>query len=628
MEKRFILFILICLVLFPLYTRLVLPKPEPAPPTPPGSSGAADPATPAAPVPAPGAAAPLPAAGDPAGNGASAAAERAPEQFPPRTVLLENPALRIELRSEGAGIASVVLPAYREGDRDAPLTLASPELHSGTGLIVRASGIAGADVPLDAVSWELVEEGANRAVFRTPLPGGSVTKSFELPPEGYELEVAVTIECELTAARDAVYQLLGPERIRFDPGSTHPNQRVSGIHDPRGRIAHTDHEAVGPLPQRMRVHERPIAWGGLESNYFAWVIRPLKGAGPAEGVPVAAGAVPKLIEIGDPDSSRSAEYKHAQELGRQTYPYRVGFQLPIEPGRTDRFRVFLGPKDASILAAYEEHGYKELIDYGSLLGWLVRLFLFLLRTFESLTGSWGVAIILLTVLVKTLLHPVNKRNQRTMQRQQKKMAAIQPEMKAVREKHKGDPLKANQEIQKLFKEHGVNPAQMFGGCLMIFLQLPIWIGLINTFRLAIELRLASFLWIDDLTAPDHVLELPFRLPFYDSPWFNVLPVLYVIVTLINQRMMPRSDDPQMRQQQKMMTFMMVAFGFIFYEFASGLMVYFLTSASLGIIEQKIIRAELRHEERGGTGPAPAPAVGSTPRPGPALPGSAKAKRRA
>ena len=168
-------------------------------------------------------------------------------------------------------------------------------------------------------------------------------------------------------------------------------------------------------------------------------------------------------------------------------------------------------------------------------------------------------------------------------------------MKALREKHKADPLKANQEIQKLFREHGVNPAQMAGGCLMLFLQLPIWIGLISTFRLAIELRQASFLYIPDLTAPDHLSHLPFSLPFLGD-WFNLLPILYVIVTLVNQKMMPKSDDPQMQKQQKMMSYMMVAFGFIFYNFASGLLLYFLTSASLGILEQKIIRAELKREE--------------------------------
>lgn len=625
MDKRFILFILICAVSVPLYMALVMPKRAPVPPAVPGnpSPGApapGDTASRGVPASAPADTAPSPAGADaPLAGSSPAAADLT--SFPSRRVVLENPVLRLELRSEGAGVDSAVLPAYREVDRDAPLSLASPELQSGTGLILLASGIAGAEIPLDTVSWELVEESAGRAVFRYPLDGGgSVTKEFVLPPEGYDLEVAVTFRTEISAGRDGTYQILGPERIRHDAGSTGPNQRVAGLRDIRGRIVDTIHEGVGPLPQRLRITDRPIAWGGLESNYFAWVIRPDR---PADASPPH----PKLVEIGDPDKSRAADYEGAEKIGRQAYPYRVGFQLPIVPDRTDRFRVFLGPKERGVLAAHADHGYLGLIDYGSYLGWLVRLFLFLLRTFEALTGSWGLAIILLTVLVKTLLHPVNKRNQRTMQRQQKKMAVIQPEMKAIREKHKGDALRANQEIQKLFRERGVNPAQMFGGCLMIFLQLPIWIGLINTFRLAIELRQAPFLWISDLTAPDHVFELPFTIPFLGS-WFNILPVLYVIVTLINQRMMPRSDDPQMQQQQKMMTFMMVAFGFIFYEFASGLMVYFLTSASLGILEQKIIRAELRHEEGGGGGTAPVPAVKPAPIPGPALPGSSKAKRRA
>ena len=100
------------------------------------------------------------------------------------------------------------------------------------------------------------------------------------------------------------------------------------------------------------------------------------------------------------------------------------------------------------------------------------------------------------------------------------------------------------------------------------------------------------------------------------------PFLYVGVTLINQRMMPKSDDPQVRQQQKMMTFMMVAFGFIFYSFASGLMVYFITSASLGIIEQRIIRAELAHEEKH----AAEQAASAPPAPAPPKPGR-QVKRR-
>ena len=134
----------------------------------------------------------------------------------------------------------------------------------------------------------------------------------------------------------------------------------------------------------------------------------------------------------------------------------------------------------------------------------------------------------------------------------------------------------------------------FGGCLLIFLQLPIWIGLISTFTLAIELRHQPFLYIADLTQADHLFHHGIAIPLLGE-YFNLLPVLYVILTLVNQKMMPKSSDPQMQSQQKMMTFMMVAFGFIFYGFSSGLLVYFITSAALGIFEQRLIRAELKRE---------------------------------
>jgi YidC/Oxa1 family membrane protein insertase len=200
------------------------------------------------------------------------------------------------------------------------------------------------------------------------------------------------------------------------------------------------------------------------------------------------------------------------------------------------------------------------------------------------------------MLVKALLHPINKKNQAIMQRQQKKMAKIQPEMKEIKARYPNDALKANREIQKLMKEHDVNPAQMFGGCLLIFLQLPIWIGLFTTFGISLDLRHAPFLYIQDLAQADRLFQLPVALPFLGA-YFNILPVIYVILTVINQKMMPKSSDPQQQQQQKIMMFMMVAFGFIFYNFASGLMLYFLTSSGLGIIEQRIIRAELAAKEK-------------------------------
>jgi YidC/Oxa1 family membrane protein insertase len=268
----------------------------------------------------------------------------------------------------------------------------------------------------------------------------------------------------------------------------------------------------------------------------------------------------------------------------------------VAPGETyvQHFMLFVGPRQGEVLATYGALRFSDVNDYG-IFG-LVNLFIYLLEKLKTLAfGNWGLAIILLTVIVKLCLHPVNKKSQRSIQRGQKKMQKVKPQMDALKEKYKDNRMKLNQELQKVFREHDVNPAQQLGGCLVIFLQLPIWFALYSTLRYAIGLRQENFLYILDLTRPDHLFPLGVQLPILGS-YFNLLPVLYVILTLVNQQLQPKPDDPQMQAQFRMMSFMMVFFGFIFYAFPSGFMLYIMTSSALGIIEIKIIKAELARED--------------------------------
>jgi YidC/Oxa1 family membrane protein insertase len=186
-----------------------------------------------------------------------------------------------------------------------------------------------------------------------------------------------------------------------------------------------------------------------------------------------------------------------------------------------------------------------------------------------------------------------------MMRFQKKMQRMKPELDELKARHGDNRIKLNQEMQKLWKKHDVNPAQQMAGCLIIFLQLPIWFGLYSTLQYAIGLRQAPFLYIEDLTRPDMLFSFGYALPWIGE-WFNLLPLLYVILTVVNQRLQPKPEDPQMLAQYKMMTFMLVFFGFIFYSFPAGFMLYIMTSAALGIIESKIIKAELARDPEIGT----------------------------
>ncbi|MCA8959888.1 MAG: membrane protein insertase YidC [Planctomycetes bacterium] len=563
-EKRLVLAIVLCVAIFMIFTlnpsrRATPPKAPPQGTT--TESTTSDVVDPSG-----------TGTATPTGTGPDPAAQPEVALFPHDEDLhLASDKVRLELTTEGASVQRVILPDYHESDLTSPLTLVGPELRSDRALLV-SSGTT----PLDRVDWEVVAQSDDRIEFRYPLGQGEVRKRYSFhPDEPYLLHVDVEV-------RDTSldYEILGPERVRFDAGSRQSNQAVTGLGT--GEFEGVERVGVGLVPTvRAEDARTDVLWAGLESNYFAFIVRPL-------GVDGA-----KRVVSGSNDEGLKSEAGPNNKKGIQSYPYRVGFHVP-NPGKTDSFEVFIGPKDPTLLHVYEERGYPELVYYGRYIGFIVRIFLALLRFFHGFTGSWGVAIIGLTFIVKLLLHPINKRNQGMMQRQSIRMKELQPKMDKIKEQHRNDPTRATREIQQLMRDENVNPLALFGGCLLIFLQLPIWIGLISTFTLAIELRQQPFLYIADLTQADHLFPLGLTLPFIGSH-FNLLPILYVALTLINQRMMPRSSDPQMQQQQKMMTIMMVAFGFIFYSFSSGLLVYFITSAALGIIEQRIIRAELRRE---------------------------------
>lgn len=557
----------------------------------------------------------VPPQGDGAAQGetGSTTTLTAPVQPPAevKTVSLSNGMLDLVLSSQGALLTEVRLPEYKESLEDQEsLSLLSPALKSAGALGLR---IPSMQLDLSRVNWEVVAEDAGSVRFQTSIDAErQVAHSITLPAEGYELTSKVEFLGNWSTTNELYYEILGAERIRFESSgraTAYPNQWVAAQRNQDGSIKESIHESVEAL-EGGELRKSNIAWGGLESTYFAQVIRPL---GEREtGSLVIRGKEPGV------DEARLNQYA---DDGLQGWPLRVGFNRLIDPAVDHSYAVFLGPKDPEVLSQNANWDAMQLIDYG-FFGWLCRPFLALLRFFDSFFGSWGLAIIALTFVIRAVLHPVNKRNQRQMQVQQQGMARIKPQMDEIRERFKNDPTTMHRKTQELFKQEGVNPAAMFGGCLFIFLQLPIWIALINTFSVAIELRQTAFLWIDDLTQPDMLAQLPFALPLLGD-WFNLLPLIYVVVTLINQRMMPKSEDPQVQAQQKMMAFMMIAFGFIFYSFASGLLIYFIISALVGIGEQKLIRKELA---AAGITPGVTPVAvptGPAPPTGPGRPGKKK-----
>ena len=241
------------------------------------------------------------------------------------------------------------------------------------------------------------------------------------------------------------------------------------------------------------------------------------------------------------------------------------------------FQVYLGPKRIKSLEGLKA---EEIIDAG----WfpLIRhAMVSLLDAFHGWGLPFGLAIILLTVCVRLLMFPVSRK----MARSQKRMKDLQPQIAELKEKYKDEPQKMSQAQMELWRKEGVNP---LGGCLPALCQLPIFVALYSSLYSWVDLRMASFLWIDNLAAPDHLADFPFYVPILGE-WFNLLPLITVALFYGQQKMtMPEPINDEMRMQQKMMTFMMFFMGFLFYSFPAGLNVYFIASSLWGMCERKIL----------------------------------------
>jgi len=262
------------------------------------------------------------------------------------------------------------------------------------------------------------------------------------------------------------------------------------------------------------------------------------------------------------------------------------------------YPIFIGPKDRDILAAapYNAYHLGELIYYGwSIFALFASILTGLLHIFESFTFNYGIAIILLTVMVRGAMFPLSRKQAIGAQKMQK----LQPELKRITEKYKNNYEQRVKAQRELFKRENYNPAS---GCLVLFLQLPIFIGLYKALSVDIELRQASLIpglsWCSDLSAPDRLFPWESFMPGFITakagmlglgPYFNILPVITIVLFLVHQKLfMPPPTDEQQIMQQKVMKFMMIVMGFLFFCVPSGLCIYFIASSLWGIAERKLL----------------------------------------
>ncbi|MCS5631502.1 MAG: membrane protein insertase YidC [Pirellulaceae bacterium] len=255
---------------------------------------------------------------------------------------------------------------------------------------------------------------------------------------------------------------------------------------------------------------------------------------------------------------------------------------------SQHFQIFAGPKNDDILANY---GMDGLIEYG----WFRTIALVLggiLSFFYGIFGNYGIAIILLTVMVRACLHPLSRKQVRGAQM----MGFLKPQMKRIGDKYKDDPQKKSLKTQELFGKYGYNP---LSGCLPVFFQMPIFFGLYRSIMVNTELRgeplLDGLNWCTNLAGPDMLVYWGEQSAIFINrggflgPYLNLLPIITIALFMLQQKIYapPTTDDTQ-KMAQKMMKFMMLFMGIMFFRVASGLCIYFIASSTWGLLERKML----------------------------------------
>ncbi len=487
-----------------------------------------------------------------------------------QTRILENDVLRVVVSNVGGRLVSVQLKDYndRVGGGGGPVELVTDQSR-GNLLVFLGDGpkLAG----LQDLEHELVRVSRLELELRLERQGLEVTRRISIDDAGYGGRLKVAIKNRGETAVQPRFQLVWYGRER-DSDAPDRFQNFSLIASADGSIERRAVRGIGSpgffsgltgggAPTGDPV-AAPVFWAGVDSQYFL------------------AAAV-----VENPRESSGFLGPLGPNLGWAQVNYPT-FHVPPGTGVERTYRLYLGPKvrekvglvDAELLLALDV-GWawvRPLVDlFAAMLAW----------TYAHVVANYGVAIILLTIVLRLATFPLTQRSMKSM----KKFGVIAPQMKEIQEKYKADKPKQQEELMALYKRKGMNPlTAMGGGCLPMLIQMPFMIALYYALQGSIDLRHAPFmLWIDDLSAPEDLFSiagLPIRL----------LPLMMGATMILQQRMTPTpSADPQ---QKQMMMMMSVMFIFLFYQFPSGLVLYWFVSNLLGIAQQLLVNRQPADEK--------------------------------
>lgn len=471
-----------------------------------------------------------------------------------RELVVETPLYRMHLSVVGPTIRSLTLKAYRETPDPQSPPLEMITLNKTQEDFLRMEFVPKAAEVGKGLAYETAEQGpivlASGAqprdiVFHLRTPQGLlVTKTFRISADAYTIGLKMEVE---NGTEQAVEGHFESRLAAIPPPSSSSSYAFLGL---ALLMDNTLQELDLDEPKEERL-QGAVDWIAYEDTYFISALL----TDPAVKSSIRATRTQTgLLQIAHvpPSQSLAPGQKASTEVG-----------------------LYVGPRDIAILKEVGRH-----LDLAVNFGWtdiIAKPLLYVLNFFDGFFHNYGFAIILVTILVKILFWPLTHKSYQSM----KEMQKLQPIMAKIREKYKNDKQKMNQEMMALYKTYKVNP---MGGCLPMIIQIPVFFALFRVLGSSIELRHAPFmLWINDLSAPDRLLNFPFSIPFMTPPFgIPVLTLLMGASMFIQQKMTPTPGDPS---QAKIMMLMPVIFTFMFINFPSGLVLYWLVNNILSIGQQ-------------------------------------------
>jgi len=572
MEKRTLLAIVLSLgvmIGFLWLQSVLYPPPEPKPPSEQTTQSPATGAESAAPVPA------TEKIDAPQSTQVSSLPEAAAEDIREETIVVETDLLWVVLSNAGGDIVSFRLKNHLDHGEPVEMIFAG---NSGSQAFSIALGnmedvIAKKVLPITSnfrvrrISNLIVEFSGD---FINPSGGSfTLTKRYEFKPGEYMFELTIGLNggnsTDSFNFRGAAYTLaFGPQ---IGPGFEKLDQR----YEYRRYMTYKAKLKTEKVNEREPlIIENQPAWAAVTGKYFALIALPYTNQ-----YSLAFSASP---ESGIPNASRLFISRPANNSSR------------LE----DKYHFYLGPKNQETLSTYNrgDNGFKlfdtDLFEIANTKGFLApleKVLKWLLQIFYMVIPNYGVAIILLTLLVRLLMFPLTKKGSESTLR----MQALSPKIKEIQAKYKDNPQKMNTEMAEFYKKEGYNP---LSGCLPMIIQIPIFFAMYNLFNNHFDLRGAMFIpgWIPDLSAPEAIYNFPngFKLPLLGWTAIRLLPFIYVGSQLLYGKVTQTPDQQGNSQMKIMLYFMPIAFFFILYDVPSGLLIYWIMSNVLTLVQQVII----------------------------------------